>query len=128
MKTMARTMFVISLGLTVNLAPAAQGEMEPARPPNIILLMADDMGYGDVGAYNAASKIPTPNIDQLARQGIRFTDAHSSAPICIPSRYSLVTGQYLWRTGNSHSRNYFQPPPPLPPRWSRGFPPLPEPP
>ena len=110
MKTMARTMFVISLGLTVNLAPAAQGEMEPARPPNIILLMADDMGYGDVGAYNAASKIPTPNIDQLARQGIRFTDAHSSAPICIPSRYSLVTGQYLWRTGNSHSRNYFQPP------------------
>lgn len=85
MKPRARTMFVIILGLTVNLASADQGQMEPARPPNIILLMADDMRYGDVGACNAASKIPTPNIDQLARQGIRFTDAHSSVPSLMPS-------------------------------------------
>ena len=66
--------------------------------PNIIWIMADDMGYGDVGIYNSDSKIPTPNMDRLAREGRRFTDAHSSSAVCTPSRYSVLTGRYCWRT------------------------------
>ncbi len=64
--------------------------------PNIVVLIADDLGYGDVGCYGA-SKVKTPNIDRLAREGIRFTDAHSSAATCTPSRYSMLTGEYAWR-------------------------------
>lgn len=66
--------------------------------PNIIFIMADDMGYGDVGCYNPDSKIPTPNMDQLAAEGMRFTDAHSASSVCTPSRYSVLTGRYCWRT------------------------------
>lgn len=66
-------------------------------PPNILLLYADDLGYGDVGCYNPESKIPTPNIDRLAARGLRFTDAHSSSGICSPSRYALLTGRFHWR-------------------------------
>ncbi|NQT87943.1 sulfatase-like hydrolase/transferase, partial [bacterium] len=66
--------------------------------PNIIWIMADDMGYGDVGCFNPESKIPTPNMDRLASQGMRFTDAHSAASLCTPSRYSVLTGRYCWRT------------------------------
>ncbi len=65
--------------------------------PNILVLYADDLGYGDLPCYNPDSKIPTPNLDLLASQGIRFTDAHSSSGICTPSRYALLTGQYHWR-------------------------------
>ena len=73
------------------------GIQSGGRPPNIIYIMADDMGYGDAGCFGA-TKIPTPNIDRLARQGIRLTDAHSSAAVCTPSRYSVLTGRYCWRT------------------------------
>jgi arylsulfatase A len=67
--------------------------------PNIVILYADDLGYGDVQCYNKErSKIPTPNIDRLARGGMRFTDAHSSSGVCTPSRYTLLTGRYHWRT------------------------------
>ena len=69
------------------------------RPPNIVLIMADDMGYGDCGAYNSESKIKTPNIDQLAAEGLLFTDAHSAAGTCTPSRYGLLTGINPVRTG-----------------------------
>jgi arylsulfatase A-like enzyme len=65
--------------------------------PNILLILADDLGYGDATCYNAASKIPTPNIDQLARDGMRFTDAHSPCTVCTPTRYSLMTGQMGFR-------------------------------
>jgi arylsulfatase A len=65
--------------------------------PNILILYADDLGYGDLHCYNADSKIPTPNLDQLAKQGMRFTDAHSSSGICSPSRYALLTGRHHWR-------------------------------
>ena len=64
--------------------------------PNIVLIMADDLGYGDVSAYGATA-LQTPNIDRLAKEGLRFTDAHSSAATCTPSRYALLTGQYAWR-------------------------------
>jgi arylsulfatase A-like enzyme len=66
-------------------------------PPNIILILADDMGYGDPRCYNPDSKVPTPNIDQLAREGMRFTDAHTTSAVCTPTRYGIVTGQYSWR-------------------------------
>jgi arylsulfatase A-like enzyme len=65
--------------------------------PNIIFILADDMGYGDPGCYNPASAIPTPNIDRLAAEGIRFTNAHAPGSWCVPSRYGLLTGQYPLR-------------------------------
>jgi len=68
-----------------------------ASPPNVVILLADDMGYGDLGANNPKSKIPTPNLDKLAAEGTRFTDGHSSSGICTPSRYSLLTGCHHWR-------------------------------
>ena len=67
-----------------------------AQPPNIVLIYADDLGYGDVGCYGA-TRIRTPNIDHLARQGLRFTDAHAPSSTCTPSRYALLTGEYAWR-------------------------------
>ncbi len=66
--------------------------------PNIILILADDLGTGDVGCYNPASKIPTPGMDQIALQGVRFTDAHTGAAVCTPTRYGILTGRYCWRT------------------------------
>ena len=70
-----------------------------ASPPNVVLIFADDMGYGDVTCYDAKSKIHTPNLDRLAKGGMRFTDAHSASAVCTPSRYALLTGRYAWRTG-----------------------------
>jgi len=64
--------------------------------PNIVLIMSDDVGYGDVGCYGA-TKVKTPNIDRLAAQGLRFTDAHATSSTCTPSRYSLMTGEYAFR-------------------------------
>jgi arylsulfatase A len=68
-----------------------------AALPNIVILYADDMGYGDLAVQNPGSKIPTPHLDRLAAEGTRFTDAHSSSGICSPSRYALLTGRYHWR-------------------------------
>jgi arylsulfatase A len=67
------------------------------RPPNIVIILADDMGYGDARCYNPKSKNPTHNIDRLAREGMRFTDAHSPASFCVPTRYGLLTGRYPHR-------------------------------
>lgn len=69
--------------------------------PNILLILADDLGYGDLACYNPDSKIPTPHLDKLALQGMRFTDAHSPATVCTPTRYSLMTGGLCFRTGKS---------------------------
>lgn len=68
------------------------------RSPNIIYILADDMGYGDMACNNPDSKIPTPNLDRLAAQGTRFTDAHAASSVCTPSRYSVLTGRYAWRS------------------------------
>ena len=67
------------------------------RPPNIVIILADDMGYGDARCYNPKSKNPTHNIDRLAREGMRFTDAHAPASFCVPTRYGLLTGRYPHR-------------------------------
>jgi arylsulfatase A-like enzyme len=72
---------------------------EQLQRPNIVVILADDLGYGDVHCYNPdRGKIPTPYIDRLSAQGMRFTDAHSSSGVCSPSRYTLLTGRYHWRT------------------------------
>ncbi len=70
---------------------------EPARP-HVVVLLADDMGYGDIERYNANSRIPTPHLNRMADEGIRFTDAHSPSAVCTPTRYGLLTGRYAWRT------------------------------
>ncbi|MDX1283874.1 MAG: arylsulfatase [Draconibacterium sp.] len=71
--------------------------IKPDRP-NIIYLLADDMGMGDLGCYNPESKIPTPAMDVLAKEGIMFTDAHTNSAVCTPTRYGILTGTYAWRT------------------------------
>jgi len=77
------------------LAPLAT--LQAAGKPNVLLILADDLGYGDVSCYNDRAKVPTPNLDRLAREGVRFTDAHSPAAVCTPARYSLMTGQMAFR-------------------------------
>lgn len=67
--------------------------------PNIVLILADDLGYGDLPCYNPQAKVPTPRIDRLAREGMRFTDAHSPSTVCTPTRYSLLTGRMPFRAG-----------------------------
>ncbi|MCZ6673151.1 MAG: sulfatase-like hydrolase/transferase [Verrucomicrobia bacterium] len=79
--------------LSILVATAAKA----ADQPNILLILADDLGYGDVGIYNPESKVPTPNLDRLAAEGIRFTDAHSPSTVCTPTRYSLLTGRMAFR-------------------------------
>ena len=78
----------VALGCTVGKADA----------PNLVFVLADDMGYGDVQALNPDSAIPTPNLNRLAAQGITFTDAHTPSAVCTPTRYGLVTGRYCWRS------------------------------
>ena len=77
--------------------------------PNIIIIYADDMGYGDINILNKNSKIPTPNLDQLAKEGVSFTNAHSSSGICSPSRYALLTGKYHWRTTHKIVNSFGKP-------------------
>ena len=85
------TLFTISCGLSTN-------DRENCEKPNIVIILADDLGYGDLGCYNKESKISTPNIDRLASGGMRFTDAHSPSGVCTPTRYGLLTGRYSWRS------------------------------
>lgn len=84
--------------------------------PNIVLILADDMGYGDPGCYNSASKIATPNLDSLARNGMRFTDAHSGCAVCTPTRYGILTGRYSWRSRLKQGVLYGYSPPLLEPQ------------
>ncbi len=76
--------------------------------PNVVIILADDMGYGDVSALNPDARTRTPHIDQLIAQGISFTDAHASASVCTPSRYGLLTGRYAWRKEGTGVVNGFQ--------------------
>ncbi len=67
-------------------------------PPNIIYILADDLGYGDISGLNEASAIQTPHIDRLIKEGMYFTDAHSASSVCTPTRYGILTGRYAWRS------------------------------
>ncbi|MBX2817571.1 MAG: arylsulfatase [Saprospiraceae bacterium] len=91
-----RTWFIIPWVLLGVLLHWSCGDVRQERP-NILILYADDLGYGDVSAQNALSKIQTPYIDKLIGDGLQFTDGHSSSGICTPSRYALLTGRYHWR-------------------------------
>lgn len=87
-----------TVGMLAGLGLPAKGETAPARPPNFVLILADDLGYGDVGCYGN-TRYATPRIDQLAAEGARFTDFHSNGPVCSPTRAALMTGCYQQRCG-----------------------------
>lgn len=86
------------------LAPSCAGEPSAAaadaalRRPNIVLILADDLGWGDLQCYAPESLVPTPRLDALAGEGLRFLDAHSPSSVCSPTRYGILTGRYAWRT------------------------------
>lgn len=86
---------VLILNLFLFSLPSSAQESEKSRP-NVIYIYADDLGYGDLSAYGA-TKISTPSVDRLAKEGLRFTNAHTTSGTCTPSRYALMTGQYPWR-------------------------------
>ncbi len=88
---------------------AIQAVGAPPGKPNIVILYADDMGYGDLGVQNPQTKILTPHLDRLAAQGTRFTDAHSSSGVCTPSRYALLQGRYHWRKFHGIVNSFDQP-------------------
>jgi arylsulfatase A-like enzyme len=89
------TPYRLAVFLAVSCATPHTAAGEPAKP-NIIYILSDDLGYGDLGCYGA-TKVKTPNLDRLASQGCRFTDAHATASVCTPTRYALLTGCYAWR-------------------------------
>ncbi len=97
-----RTLWHMSLAVIAStaLCSAIAVAEEPAPLPNIVIVYTDDQGYGDFSLQNPKSKIPTPHLDRLAKEGMRFTDAHSSSGVCTPSRYALLTGRYHWRRGD----------------------------
>lgn len=98
-RALSLTLFSIAVA-----APVVIGNAGPAYP-NIVLILADDMGYGDLGANNPESKIKTPKLDALAATGMRFTDAHSGGSTCVPSRYALLTGRFAIRDKMNPRRN-----------------------
>ena len=79
-------------------AQTKQKMIDEAKKPNIIFILADDLGYGDLHKFNPKGKIPTPNLDNMAENGVMFTDAHTSSSVCTPTRYGIVTGRYNWRS------------------------------
>jgi len=104
---MKRLPFITTVFL---MTPAViQAADTPSSRPNIVILYADDMGFGDLGVQNPESKIPTPNLDNLAAQGTRFTDAHSSSGVCTPSRYAMLHGRYHWRKFHGIVNSFDQP-------------------
>jgi len=94
------TRFVLTSVIVLAVPPTnLRAADETPGKPNILVILADDLGYGDVRCYNPQrGKIPTPNVDRLVSEGMRFTDGHSSSGVCSPSRYTLLTGRYHWRT------------------------------
>jgi arylsulfatase A-like enzyme len=90
--------------------------MDSQDLPNIVFILADDIGYGDVGCYNPDCKIPTPHIDRLAGEGVMFTDAHSPSAVCTPTRYGVLTGCYCWRSALKYSVLFGYEPPLIEPQ------------
>lgn len=94
---MKNSSIAIVFMLILSVACQDKKYVKPERP-NIVYLLADDMGMGDLGCYNPESKIPTPAMDELAKEGMLFTDAHSNSAVCTPTRYGTLTGTYAFRT------------------------------
>lgn len=93
-RMLSTTLVLASVALAIILSSTVAAPARADQPrPNVVLIFADDLGYGDLGCYGA-TKVQTPNIDQLAKDGRRFTDAHSASAVCTPSRYGLLTGEY----------------------------------
>jgi len=90
--------YLLLLFLCSSLAKAQTKEIDNPKNPNIIYILADDLGYGDVKSFNPKGKIPTPNLDAMAENGVKFTDAHTSSAVCTPTRYGILTGRYNWRS------------------------------
>ncbi|WP_406683254.1 arylsulfatase [Seonamhaeicola sp. MEBiC1930] len=93
-----KQLFIFSLFSFLCFVSCKEKREEKATKPNIVIIYTDDQGYGDVSALNPQAKFQTPNIDKIANEGVVFTDGHSSDAVCTPSRYSLLTGRYSWRT------------------------------
>ena len=93
-----KSMIIFFALLLTIVSPFVTANAATAEKPNIVFILADDLGYGDVKCFNPESKIPTPNLDRLAQEGMKFTDAHSSSAVCTPTRYSILTGRYNWRS------------------------------
>ncbi len=102
-------LLILLFACAVASSMSAHASGDGTRLPNIVIVYSDDQGYGDFSLQNPESKIPTPHLDQLAQQGIRFTDAHSSSGVCTPSRYALLTGRYHWRQGEGIVNSWGQP-------------------
>jgi arylsulfatase A len=92
MKKICATAVILGMAIVISSVTHAK------QPPNVIVIYADDLGFGDVSCLNPAAKFQTPNLDQLAVEGISFTNAHCADTVCTPSRYGLLTGRYCWRT------------------------------
>jgi arylsulfatase A-like enzyme len=99
MRFMTNSLLVTTMAI-LSSCTAPQDQREESKLPNVVIIYADDLGYGDVGAYGAMA-IATPNIDRLAREGVRFTNGYSTSATCSPSRYALLTGVYPWRNKNA---------------------------
>ena len=95
-RNMATGLAVLSVNVGSSVANNNQSKV-PGGKPNVVIILADDMGYGDVSSNNPFARTSTPAIDKLAKEGIRFTDAHSGGAVCTPSRYSILTGRYFFR-------------------------------
>ena len=96
MKNFTYTWLIVWLMLGLSCQAPNDTSNEDMAPPNIVLIYTDDLGYGDVSSYGA-TQVQTPHIDRLAREGLRFTNAHAPSATCTPSRYALLTGEYAWR-------------------------------
>ena len=92
---MKKVLLIVLLGLCVVSCSKVASQ---TKQPNIIYVLADDLGYGDVNVFNLKSKIATPHLDQMASEGMIFTDAHTSSAVCTPTRYGILTGRYNWRS------------------------------
>ncbi len=93
-----RRSFLEALGAGSSLFGLATCQRAQTTLPNIVYILADDLGYGDVSCLNPESRLKTENIDRMANQGMRFTDAHSGSAVCTPTRYGILTGRYAWRS------------------------------
>lgn len=98
-----RPLGIFLLGLLTVGFLSCKATQENQKLPHVVFILADDMGWGDVAAYNPESLTPTPHIDGLAREGLSFMDAHSGGALCTPTRYGILTGRFYWRTYKKHS-------------------------